>query len=189
MLDNDDRLELLRQIKARQQWLADARLDLALQMLDLGDTDWDSLTHAMGRNELPTLLASVWRRIPHDQLVKALSDAWVSAEFPETHMRRREWLEIFRAAGYHDGEQPGPATPPERVTLWRGGIRRAGMSWTADREQAEWFRDRPLPGGPGRLWTVTVGADRLLAHYGDGQGGEDEYVIDPTGIRPREVRP
>jgi hypothetical protein len=193
MLD-DDSLEVLRELKAREQWLADGRLNLALQMVGLGDTDWDSLTCCMGRNELPALLSHVWRHIPHDQLLKAVCDAWVSAEFPEPHLPRRQWLNIFRGAGYHDGEQP--ATPPERVTLWRGGIKRSRMSWTADRAQAEWYRDRfrDMPGspGPGRLWTVTVGADRLLAHYGgggDGGRGEDEYVINPTGLRPREVQP
>ena len=40
------------------------------------------------------------------------------------------------------------------------------MSWTADRDRAEWFQHRfDLLGTVGRLWTITVGPDRLLAHY------------------------
>jgi hypothetical protein len=41
---------------------------------------------------------------------------------------------------------------------------------------------------PGMLWTVTVGHDRLLAHYHEKHRPENEYVIDPTGLRPKEVR-
>jgi hypothetical protein len=74
--------------------------------------------------------------------------------------------------------------------LWRGGIRRCGMSWTADRDRAEWFQHLfDHLGTVGRLWTITVGPDRLLAHYHAQHRKEDEYVIDSTGIRPHEVQP
>ena len=64
------------------------------------------------------------------------------------------------------------------------------MSWTADRDRAEWFQHRfDHPGTVGRLWTITVGPDRLLAHYHVQHRKEDEYVIDSTGIRPHEVQP
>jgi hypothetical protein len=62
------------------------------------------------------------------------------------------------------------------------------MSWTGDREQAVWFQQRYSDTHrPGKLWTVTVGPDRLLAHYHEKHCSEDEYVIDPTGLRPREA--
>jgi len=57
---------------------------------------------------------------------------------------------------------------------------------TGKREKAEWFRER-RPGSPGRLWTVTVGPERLLAHY-DHAESADEYVIDPAGLRPDEIQ-
>jgi hypothetical protein len=74
----------------------------------------------------------------------------------------------------------------------RGGVRRTRMAWTADRERAEWFQHRSgfegMPGGKRRkLWTVAVGRDRLLAHYHEKHRGEDEYIIDPTGARPKEA--
>jgi hypothetical protein len=90
---------------------------------------------------------------------------------------------MFRDVGYHDEDRP--ARPPDTITLWRGGTI-AGMSWAGKREKAEWFRDR-RPDSPGRLWTVTVGPERLLAHY-DHAASEDEYVIDPTGLHPTEIR-
>jgi hypothetical protein len=140
----------------------------------------------MGRLELPDLFQRIWDRLPGDQLIKALGDTWVMCDFPERHMSRRGWLKIFHVAGYHEDDTA--AEPPEKVTLWRGGTRRTGMAWTADREQAEFFQHRYEESGtPGKLWTITVGPRRLLAHYHEKHRNEDEYVIDSTGIKPKEV--
>ena len=66
------------------------------------------------------------------------------------------------------------------------------MSWTGDRKVAERFRDAHQVDHtrPSKLWTVTVGPDRLLAHYHlkPRFRYEDEYVINPIGLRPRENR-
>lgn len=176
--------------EAVQRWEHEARenrLKAAVKRVTYGETNWESLTHEMGRNELPDLLALVSERLPQDQLIVAVGAAWSSAEFPEQFMPRRDWLPIFQSAGYHDDDQP--AIPPDNVTLWRGGTKRTRMAWTAEREQAEWFQRRfNHLGASGKLWTVTVGPDRLLAHYHHKHRREDEYVIDPTGLRPREVR-
>ena len=93
---------------------------------------------------------------------------------------------MFRTAGYHVDDEP--ATPPDSITLWRGGVKKTRMAWTADRERAEWFQHRFDAIKPGKLWTITVGPDRLLAHYHEKHRRENEYVIDPTGIRPKEIR-
>jgi hypothetical protein len=128
----------------------------------------------------------VWDTLPHDQRIKAIGEAWTAAEHPERALRRAEWLLMFRAVGYLDDDKP--ATPPEQITLWRGGVKKTRMSWTADRERAVWFQQRFSDiGKPGKLWTVTVGPDRLLAHFHELHRHEDEYIIDPTGLRPREV--
>ena len=122
------------------------RLTAAAACFGDGERDWDSLRGTwMGRNELPGLLSLVWAGLPREQLIKALGDAWVTCEYPEQAMPRREWLPIFRSAGYHDEESPAAA--PDRITLWRGGIRKIGMSWTADRDRAEWFQHRFLRHG------------------------------------------
>lgn len=166
----------------KQEW---QRLIDALARARDGETDWDALSYGMGRNELPGLLSYVWWRLRDGHLIAALSHAWVSAEFPEHQIPRKEWLPIFRAAGYH---QKGiPWTPPDRVTLYRGGVKKTRMSWTADREKAEWFQHRFDAIKPGKLWAVTVNANRLLAHYGEDYRKEDEYVIDPTGLQPKQI--
>jgi hypothetical protein len=155
------------------------QITAAVQRAVNGETDWDALHHTMGRNEYPNLLQFVWTRLPQDQLIKAVGDAWAMCEFPEQRLPRPEWLPIFRAAGYHDEEEP--ATPPDSITLWRGGTKKTRMSWTADRDQAVWFQRR-FGRKPGKLWTVTVGGDRLLAHYHEKHREENEYVIDPAGL-------
>jgi hypothetical protein len=170
-----------------QQREQEQRLMTAVERAHNGETDWESLRRMMGRNELPDLLSFVWMRLPQDQLIKAVGDAWVDCEFPEQRLARRKWLPMFRAARYHAEDEP--ATPPDSIPLWRGGTRRTGMSWTADREMAEWFRHRfEHIGNPGKLWTISVGPERLLAHYHEKHRKENEYVIDSTGIRPKEVR-
>jgi hypothetical protein len=178
-----DALEALERINRRK---SDALIEDAVQRSRAGETDWGSLVHRLGRNDTPSLLRLVWNRLPLDERVKAVGDAWTGAEYPERALRRVEWLFMFRAVGYHDDDKP--ATPPEQITLWRGGVKKTRMSWTGDRERAVWFQHRFSDiGKPGKLWTVTVGPDRLLAHYHELHRGEDEYVIDPTGLRPKEV--
>lgn len=169
-----------RRVEAQQQ---QQQLLSALERFRNGETEWDALKHMMGSHELPTLLSYIWHGLSEGQLIGAVGDAWVMCDAPEKHLRRREWLPIFRAAGYHDDDQK--PQPPDRIQLWRGGIRRTGMAWTADTERAEWFHDRYQTDKVAKLWTVTIGPKRLLAHYH--RRSEDEYVIDSTGVRPREV--
>jgi hypothetical protein len=173
-------------VRRWEQELHDQRLVAALKRAREGVNHWQSLCDKMGRNELPDLLAHVWTQLPRNQLIKAVGDTWTSCEVPEQRFPRREWLPIFRAAGYHNEEEP--ASPPASITLWRGGIKKTRMAWTADRERAEWFQHRyEHIGKPGKLWTITLGPDRLLARYHEKQRHENEYVIDPTGIRPKQI--
>ena len=106
-------------LQKRERELWNRRLKAAVARAADGKADWELLTYGMGRNELPDLLQFVWNRLNPDQLIIAVGDSWSSCEFPEQRMLRRDWLPIFRAAGYHDGKQP--AEPPRAVTLWRDG--------------------------------------------------------------------
>ncbi len=159
------------------------RMRAAVRRAQEGETSWTALADGIGRNRLPEFLPTVWRFLPPDQRIVAIGDAWTWAEYPESLLPRDQWLPMFREVGYHD--EGKPAKPPDTITLWRGGTVAIRMAWTGSREKGEWFRNR-RPDSPGRLWAVTVGSERLLAHY-DHAASEDEYVIDPIGIDPVEV--
>ena len=171
------------------------RLRAALQRLQVGETNWDALTHAaeepMAADELPSLLWCVWQRLSTEQLRLAVSDAWTGVQFPERLLPRWKWLPIYRKVGYHFDRKP--AEPPSSIQLWRvAGVKDASMSWMADQERAVWTArqlgvPRVMGGTPCRLRTVTVGPDRLLAHYQQLHYWQDEYVIDPTGLLAKEV--
>ena len=167
----------------------------ALIAIDEGIWDWDELTRNLPRNTLPAVLEELEASSLmffddgySAELAHALTVAWVMAEFPEQYVSRKTWIRWFRQVGYIvNGDA---ADPPEQVTLFRGGVHFDRMAWTSGRFVAEWFRDR-WPNG--KLWAATVPADRLLAHVNnlrleESGRSEDEYIIDPTGLRPKEIR-
>lgn len=159
-----------------------------LEAISDGEDDWRTLTCRLPRNSLPMALSTVLAEfgpdhLSDDQLAEAAMTAWVMCEYPENALPRDEWLGIFGMLGYR--HNTAPVEPPAEVVLWRGGIDPDRMSWTADRDLAEWFRNR-YDGG--QLWTATVPAASLLAYYdrvrvGGVGPGESEYVINPAGVR------
>jgi hypothetical protein len=87
-------------------------------------------------------------------------------------------VEWFDRCGYLVNGHPAPR-PVEPVTLYRGATpaRARGMSWTDDRDRAEWFARRFDDSA--RVWTATLKPHDLLAriHAPDGGRGEHEYVV------------
>lgn len=173
----------------------DARIEEAVKRMQ-GDptTLWTSLVHDLGfglSNDLPSLLSRLWDILPENQRGIAIASAWTGSDSPEAILRPDEWLKMFRAVGYIEDILWAWPPPPAEITLWRGGVRKTGMSWTADREAAVRFQlrryEHVADWKPGKLWTATVGADHLLAHFHVSRPTEDEYVVDPAGLQPIEV--
>ncbi|WP_287041820.1 hypothetical protein [Mycobacterium sp.] len=172
----------------------EARIEEAVKRLEAhGQTLWWSLVNDLGLdfNEQYLLLSRLWDILPSKQRSVAVAAVWALSDPPETFLPTAEWLRLFRAVGYiedtFDGNWP---PPPAQIELWRGGVRETGMAWTVDRKRAEWFQHRydHQPGSkPGKLWTATVGAEYLLAHFHVYRPGENEYVVDPAGLNPIEV--
>jgi hypothetical protein len=170
----------------------EARIRAAENQLHAGETRWWLLYQGQGFdfNDKPLLISRLWDNLPDDQRLIAINAAWTLPDYPEQCLQREKWLKMYRDVGYIEGRewQGRRGTPPDQITLWRGGVRETGMSWTVDRRTAEWFQHRFVPDKPpGKLWTVTVGADRLLANFNLHRPAENEYVIDPTGLHPTEV--
>lgn len=143
---------------------------------------WVRVSQRIPRNDLPALLVDVSLGFFEHEMAIAVRDAWTRAEYPVDSVPQWWWIEILDFIGFtRNGELADRPTGVQ--TLYRGGASWDRMSWTPDRELAEWFRDR-VPGR--RLWVAEVEPAHVLAIYDDvrvdERGREVEYVVDPSGI-------
>lgn len=77
---------------------------------------------------------------------------------------------------------------PESVTVHRGhqGNRnKQGLSWTTDKERAEWFARR-FDGPDPRVTSGVVAKSDIIAHFGG--RGEDEIVVLPSDVNVTRTR-
>lgn len=156
--------------------------------------DFGSLAWRAGRNCAPRNLLYAWmhRKISRETLTASIGEVWSMAEWPLEFLPRQWWLDLFTAAGYtHDGK--AASRPDALVRVYRGSTHRLRRrwSWTADRERAQWFADRYAILNPGAtaVYVTDAPPSALLAYIGPEAGrGEDEYVVNTTGlkIRPTE---
>ena len=156
---------------------------------------WSEITamSTLGRNHVPALLVDLLGKdmgmgiyLDMNTLGEALEDAWTGAEFPERTVERELWITMFGWSGYIV-DTTARERPAEPLTLYRGAKpdAKAGMAWTGSLEQAQWFANRPLQSGEGKVYTATVEPERLLAHFPESRG-EDEYVIDSEDLEITE---
>jgi len=148
--------------------LAVRRLDLSSPAMKCGDRSWADIQGITGRNEWPLLFfeAIASNQLRSGDFTKALCDAWIVPEWPA-----REGVIVSSSA------------LPETITLWRGALPEysAGLSWTGDKERAEWFAHRSIHGDLiGQTFEITVPRELVLAHFTERE--EDEYVIDIDGL-------
>jgi hypothetical protein len=86
-----------------------------------------------------------------------------------------------------ENERSYLAKLPEEITVYRGCRRKndCGLSWTTDREVAEWFANRFAFRNklPGYVFTGTVKHNEILAAFtDDGIASEEEIVSDCVHI-------
>lgn len=158
----------------------------------MGDpVPWSEITalHTLGRNHIPALLVDLLDKdrgmgiyLDMSTICEALEDAWTGAEFPERIVERELWVTMFGWSGYIVDSMPRER-PTEALTLYRGAKpdAKSGMAWTGNLKQAQWFADRPMQYGEGKVYTAIVEPERLFAHFPESRG-EDEYVIDTDGL-------
>ena len=150
----------------------------------------DTAMSRLGRNYEPALVATMyWEREefirPH--LPELVIGAWGSAEFPSSCLDPYVWEELFSEAGFTVNGKPAHR-PKEPVRVYRGAApeHKIGWSWTPDREQAEWFRDRFNFDGSRKLYTMLAQPLDMLAIL-DGtthRVGESEVVLDAFNDGP-----
>jgi hypothetical protein len=133
------------------------------------------MLRSLDRNDGPQLLlwAANLGEIDRGTVRANLLDVWTLAEWPGRSVTHTDWLYLFELAGSF---YTGPS-----MTLYRGAVPRwrLGMSWTADRERAQWFAERNTDRGrPGSLYETTAPACAILC---------DVDAADPGGRDEREV--
>lgn len=136
------------------------------------------------------LLFDWWygKRLTDDDLRRAITQVWRTAEWPERVLGKSTWVEMFRTTGFVC-DDPDRGQPNEPLRAYRGTTwgRRRGMAWTEDPDQAAWFAARWNTWGTGHaiVFETTVDPAAVLALIGMPDGGnESEVVVDPTLLPP-----
>lgn len=126
-----------------------------------------------------------------------LADAWVVEENPnmDVNVSREEAIEMFKSVKKHylmDKEDLEYWKKlPEEVELWRGVSKRRvdlGLSWTDDREKAEWFMNRFKESSEGEMKLLKVVAPKkhCIAYFNT--RGEKEVLLDVFAIEDKIER-
>lgn len=146
--------------------------------------DWSQVIWLHERPWRPDVLS---RQIPRDwEGFWALAGSvWTDTEFP--YLRASLWRELFSdpaaATMMDEDEREEYERLGEEFTVYRGalaGANEEGLSWTLDRDRAEWFSRRwegTVPGKPVVLERVTT-KERAIALLS--RRGEREILV-PTG--------
>jgi hypothetical protein len=126
------------------------------------------------------------RRLTGADMRDVVADVWCAAEWPQGALGIAIWTMFFRMADY-----PAPGGP---LTIYRGATqgRCRGMSWTTDRDKAQWFSQRFVAThDPAYVFAVEVPPEAVLADIdavkGNGSRHEHEIVVDPSCL-PRVRR-
>lgn len=115
---------------------------------------------------------------------KNLSDIWIDTE--NMWQNRDEWVEVLnckrgsRASIMDHEDDRAFMDLPDQVTIYRGcvtGLNENGLSWTLDKERAQWFSTRlnRLRGGQAKVLEKTVHKSEILAVFVG--RGEAEVVL------------
>lgn len=166
--------------------------------VQLSAEEFSTLCLRAGRNSGPWLLRRAWglRVIDPETVTVSIAMVWSMVEFPHQALDRRDWLRLFGVAGFTIDGKPS-ARPGSPVRLYRGCVPRcrAGLSWSAERDAAEWFALRfseKVGTSPvfreAFVYETDAPPEALLCVPGtEGRPGEAEYVIDPSGLEIRRA--
>lgn len=110
-----------------------------------------------------------------------LADIWLDSE--NIWQNLDQWRELFEStrsgSPMTEEEEAALAAMPDPVPVYRGGVEDAneyGLSWTTDRERAEWFAVRMTADDEVGVVLDGLVAKKDVAAYFTGRG-EDEIVV------------
>jgi hypothetical protein len=146
--------------------------------------EWVSAVFTFERPYRFEAFLSMERRMPAALAADLLLDVWQDTEFP--WQQKTEWLKAFRRHVRESRKMKASkkALPAGKFTVFRGALANEarvgyGMSWTLERERAEWFAKRFGQGGI--VHELQVSKSVVFAHLVD--RGEAEVIIDTGKVR------
>jgi len=154
--------------------------------------EWRARFRLANHRERGQLLLELPPELPADEYRVAVRDAWQDSD--RQPLAAEDWRRLFsaelpgRAEGLmKDEERKRLAGLPERVEVFRGvnaWNHFSGLSWTLDRERAEWFGARLVTDeGAGVTIAARVLRKRIIAVFDE--RGEDEVLVFPRYVRNR----
>lgn len=150
-------------------------------------------TRFIGLHERPyrlTALTEVAHEMNNADYWGAVAEVWIDSE--NIFELESLWLEVLtenrpeRQVMMHPDDRAELESWDDPVTIFRGfhrAGRELGLSWTIDREKAEWFarrKLRPSDGTPPQIATATVAPSSIIAFLTS--RGESEVIALPTDV-------
>ena len=135
---------------------------------------------------LPLFFRMTCDHLSVEDYSKCLAMMWILMEFPNTNVfvGVQDFIELFKDADktflMDEDELEIYNNLPEEIVVYRGinehGSEKA-LSWTLDKEQAEWFANRfSMFGKTGTVYQANIKKEYVLAYF----SREQEAVIDFT---------
>jgi hypothetical protein len=127
-------------------------------------------------------MCDYFKALAPDAYAEAVPTVWSLAEYPGRAMSRQDWRKLWAKAGFTVDHVPADR-PTNAVRVWRSSWAKdkGNMSWTDDRERAEWFLKTRF--GKMRLYTVLAPPANLLARIHEAGRGESEWIVDTRGLK------
>lgn len=115
-----------------------------------------------------------------------LSNVWMEIEYPnaDPNVNKRELVSMFKSADpkklMDEEEYEEFSTLDDKLTIYRGVVRDKpknvkALSWTLDKDTAQWFADRGR--GEGAVYEANIDKEHIFALFT--RRNEDEIVVDP----------
>jgi hypothetical protein len=99
------------------------------------------------------------------------------------------WIDLFEACDNTSLYKLGDPVTFVSTTVYRGAVMgfKRSLSWSADREKAEWYADRwQDPVGGGEIYEVDITKRDVLIYLEKSR--ETEVIVDPSFIKSAEIR-
>jgi len=177
-------------MQARHEQQAELKLMQLKAAVALETDPLAAMMHLHTKDHLTFLLNNQSSFAAAERLEKAVLKLYRKVNGPFSSGRdMKTWYSLFEACDRARLYNLGEPFNRESATVYRGaasGTKRC-LSWSPDRQRAEWFAERwkdPSLGG-GEIHEVHISKSTILIYLNDKR--EEELILDPTFIKSAEI--